>query len=528
MRWRNWNWLDLALLPSMMTVMRTCWLAPWLALLSSTFGIAPVLLFNSQGPQPAIGVTLLAGIPLLSFWLARLLMRHLPSEDELLLDHQSTATSVKVRFSLALIGLLALLIVLWWQYEQVKYAIWNPGWLIDLGQSLIHVEAVEAPSVWLTLITLIFLWLRGLLDAGRTLGHDDVWAAMSSGLTALVLYLLGSYLFGIAAPIDFSNWIVIFFGTGMVALAFSGLKVTIGLDWALSANRRNPKAPPLTRYWLISVAIVVLVLLGLGLGIGLLVAPEQVARFLAMLNVVLSLVWRVVAFILLTIAYVIFVITYYILRLFEPLIQRLLAALGDLSNLLPPPNGEQLPQQEPLATAAATMPDAYRWVALVIFLIGVALIFALVVRRLRLAQGIENDDVRESILSGDLLQDQLSRLWNRLFGKRTGDEAWDPFLSLEGETDTRRRIRAIYQQLLGASVRKGWARQPGQTPREYQGSLTAEVHAIGNPLQQMTEHYNHARYAPEPPAAESAVQAEQEWRLIEAELKGEQDDKVTR
>ena len=33
MRWRNWNWLDLILLPLFMAVMRACWLFPWLTII---------------------------------------------------------------------------------------------------------------------------------------------------------------------------------------------------------------------------------------------------------------------------------------------------------------------------------------------------------------------------------------------------------------------------------------------------------------------------------------------------------------
>lgn len=532
MRWRNWNWLDLALLPLMMSVMRTCWLAPWLALLSYTFGVLPVFLTSSHGTEPAIGLAILGGVPLFSFWLARLLMSRLPQDDEMVLGSPGAGISFKARFWLGIGGLLLLLVILWWQYEQDHFALWNPAWVVELGQTLTHVEAPMVASAWLSLITLIFLWLRGLLDASRILGHDDVWAAMSSGLIALVVYLVVSRLFAVPVAADFSNAIVLFFAAGMTALAFSGLKITIGLDWALSGSRRSPKAPPLTRYWLISVAIIVLVLIGLGLLIGLLVAPEQVARFVALINSALNIVWRLLSYVLVAIAYVLFIVTYTILRIFEPLIQRLLAAMGGLADIMPPPNAQDMPQQEPIANTVATMPDAYRWVALLLFLLAVAFVFALVVRRLRAAAALESDEERESILSGDLLQDQLARLWQRLWGSRSAEEAWDPYLSLEGEVDSRRRIRALYQRLLSVSGRKGVTHQRGQTPREYQGALTSELRTLDDPLQQITEHYNHARYAPDPPAAERAAQAEAEWQSIETEFGEEgkgagRDDRVT-
>lgn len=514
MRWRNWNWLELGLMPILMAVMRACWLVPWLALIQRFFAIDVELKTENLNLEPSLGMAVIVAVPLLSFWLSRFVTAQLPDDQEMATENR-VSIPLQSRLLLGGGGLATLLFVLWWQFAGATFPLWDLRWFTEIGQVLIHVEELKSITVWISLFTLIFLWLRGLLDAGRSLGHDDVWSAMSTGVAAIILYLLATNAFGSNVQANFSNLIVLFFGAGMAALAFSGIKVTVGLNWALSGSRRSAKAPPITRYWLISVGVVVGGLLGLGTAIGLLVAPEQVARLLATLNGVAKFLWMIVSTIILSIAYVVFFIVYYIMQLLSPLIERILESMGELANLLPPENGEELTPQEPLTTTLASVPDGYRWVGLLIFLIIVGIIFALVIRRLRRAQEVESDEVRESILSSDLLQDQLARLWNRLWGSGRKEGEFDPFLSLDGENETRRSIRQVYQQLLSASGARGLARQKAQTPAEYQTHLAKQVQVASDPLERVTERYIHARYAPEPPDAASADEAQQAWQSIE-------------
>ena len=111
------------------------------------------------------------------------------------------------------------------------------------------------------------------------------------------------------------------------------------------------------------------------------------------------------------------------------------------------------------------MPEPYRWVALLVVAIGVFIIFMFVLRRLRSRPDLVSDEVRESVLTTGLLQAQLAELWSRLrsrFGP--APEEPDPFLSLEGESDTRLLIRSIYRRLLAfAQIRNAARLQGGNT-----------------------------------------------------------------
>ena len=47
------------------------------------------------------------------------------------------------------------------------------------------------------------------------MGHDDIWGAMTSGVVAIILYLILTESFDAVVPENFSNWIVVFFAAGM-------------------------------------------------------------------------------------------------------------------------------------------------------------------------------------------------------------------------------------------------------------------------------------------------------------------------
>lgn len=511
MRWLRWNWLDQGLLPLLLALLRFCWLWPWLNLLPRAFTPNPPAVLLAPG--------LILGLPMLSFTLAALAPTH-----EVEPDRPSAAPRNEVawgaRLGIGLTGLLAILFCCWWQFYQQAAPLWDLHWIVTLGNNLIHWEPTLLPITWLLLLAAIYLWLRGLLDAGQSLGHDDIWGAVVRGIWALVLYLIVMASLHLALPDGVVNLIILFFAASMVALALTSLKITVGLDMALGfGQRRMSKAPPTTRYWLLSVLVVVLVLLGLGVGLALLIAPEQIARLLQLMAAVVSFIWRLIALVLIAISYVLVVIAYYIALLLEPLIRRLLAALADakLLQMAKQPDMTPTPQTAPLSLES--VPDPYRWLALAIFVIAVLVIFALVLRRLRAAQAEAPDEVRESILTTDLLQSQLASLWQKLLGRfRSGAALLSPFFALDGEAEGRRLIRLAYQQLLVVATTLGQTRQPAQTPGEYQQTLANQWATSDHALAVITRHYNHARYAPDVPLTQHVDEVQQAWATVQQQV----------
>jgi hypothetical protein len=264
------------------------------------------------------------------------------------------------------------------------------------------------------------------------------------------------------------------------------------------------------------VFIVVGGLVAIGLGLALVIAPAQVARLLALFGIVLGWIWRVISAILIAISYVLFVISYYIALLLQPLLERLMALLGAFQPMQAQEQGEPTPMPDMTEVASEAIPDAYRWLALAIFILAVLAIFALVLRRLSASAEEPVDEVRESILSTDLLQNQLAKLWQKWFGGLAA--RLPPYLSLDDETDTRQRVRRAYQSLLAAATAYGRPRGRGQTPVEYGGALKEHLVEDAPALNTITARYNHARYAPEPPTAEAAGEAADAWESIHQRL----------
>ena len=498
---KHWRWLDDGILPFSLIFLRACWLWPWLVLLQSVL--------SPSAPNTLMPLWLIIGTPLLGLTLAR----YLTSEDSSAND-QSTL-GWQTRFLMAGTGLLAILLAIWWQCYQAEFSLINPAWFQRLGQDLIHWPD-EIPAPLFVLLSTAFLWLGGLLDAAKRMSHDDIWRGFGIGFVALTLYLLLIAIGQIPLTNQVIYLLLLFFGVGMAALAFSSTKITAGLDRALGHSRSNPRAGSagtINRYWLITVGTVIISLIGLGLLLGLLIAPDDIAQLWAMINSVLSAIWYLISQVILFVSYVLFMILYYIGLLLKPLFEGLVpeeeeSAFEGLAEQERPPALEQV-MTEPTA-----VPDAYRWAGLVALVIVMLLIFALALRQLRKREEEELDEVRESILSADLLQSQLAGLFKDLLG-RARSAIVDPFLSLNNEDEARRIIRKLYQQLLslGQSEEVQQPRLPQQTPYEYEKSL--HDHVATDPLSTLTDHYMQARYGPDMPTAEDVEQSQEAWEKLQ-------------
>ncbi len=497
------------IVPILLTLMRFAWLWPWLLLLKS---------FLSPSYEGAlIDPWLLVGVPLLSLvavkW-ASVTPAPAPSTpDNKLMADVPNALAWRTRLTVALLGLVTVLGVAWWQYYRTAYTPWEVTWVYDLGYTLTHWGTEEVPPQVVTIFVLIILWLNGIGDAVRGLTHDDIWGALLRSVAGMVVFVIIMAIAKRPLPNELFYLIVLLFAAGMLALAFSSLKITVGLDRALGmGQRRISAAPNVNRYWLSSVFVTVGGLLAAGLLVAFVLAPEQMQRLLNAANVVIGWIGQAISAVLLALSYVAFYVVYLLARLLEPLIQRLLDRVADspLADMMPPP--EQMEQMQEVAQGNATLPDTYRWIGLALVVGLIIIAFALALRRLQTESATDEDETRESILTTDLLQDQLSGLWNRFFGRQR--TAHDPFLSLDGESDARRRIRAIYQQLLAGAATAGNARTPAETPTEYANHLQQTWQGQEEALAAVTAAYHQARYAPDEPNAEQNEAVTAAWRTL--------------
>ncbi len=188
----------------------------------------------------------------------------------------------------------------------------------------------------------------------------------------------------------------------MAGLGVANLKKSGGWGRSARASSMSPN-----RSWLVGIGLTIGVLLGVALLIGLIVQPEDAT----ILWRALGMIWQVVSTVL---VWIITVITYPIFIILEYLIRLLRSLFGDRSQeqeaqpLPGPPTPEPLP--EPPEQAVEAIPEPYRWVALLVMAAGVFIIFMLALRLMRSRAPNETDDVRESILTANLLSGATLRI----------------------------------------------------------------------------------------------------------------------
>ncbi len=502
MSWSRWNWLDDAVLPLAVAILRACWLWPWLELTRRWF-------------SPSRQETLLPVSLMIALFLGGMAAGRWASIDPKGLRDPSGLW--RARLAVAGGGLVIIVLVLWGRFYRMSYHLWNVRWLGALGLSLTH-WGDEIPAPFITLIASAYLWLRGVLDGRRPLLYDDVWGAFAAGFVMLALLVLGAAATQSGIPTGTEHAVLLFFGTGMAALALSGLEVARG-----SGRRQTEAQLKLNRYWLVSVASVIVGLLGLGLGLSALIAPETVARALSWTSIILKILgWLLY--------YLFFAFSYLIFLILDPLIRWLRSLLSSPSPREPMQmpdfqrQFEEMTQGQP-ATIPPALEEAFRWLGLAIVVLVIGLAFALALRRFWVGKEDEVEETRELILSRDLLQEQLSRLWRNWLQRlrRAPSVVFSPFLSLEGEPDTRRAIRAIYQALLAAAGERGLPRARGQTPIEYRNRLGELFPNAPGALDTVTDEYVQARYNPDVPTVEQAERARQAWEELQATLTARDD-----
>jgi hypothetical protein len=179
--------------------------------------------------------------------------------------------------------------------------------------------------------------------------------------------------------------------------------------------------------------------------------------------------------------------------------------------------------EKPTAELPPATVESMRWLGFVALLVVIAIAFALALRYFGSRRGEEADETRELIFSGDLLQEQLASLWRKWRQRFSGRAAGktDPYLSLAGETENRRLIRAVYQALLAAATAQGHGRVQAQTPVEYQAALAARFPTGGAALDTITAAYMQARYGLEPPPAGQVEAVQRAWDALREVLANE-------
>jgi hypothetical protein len=314
-------------------------------------------------------------------------------------------------------------------------------------------------------------------------------------------------------PSSVESWIVALFGIGMAALALTSLELS------QISGRSGPKNRlRLNRYWLGSAGAVIVGLLLLGLLLTALVTPSVVAQLFGWVPVVLGWIALALTYLMLAVAYVLF-------WLARPLIEWMMARAAEREPPETEPEGgsgaqfDEIVQGDTIELPPALI-ESTQWLAIVVALVVIGVAVALTLRYLRVQTEEDVEESRETIFSAGLLQAQLAALWRKLTarGATDADGRHSPYLSLADETEARREVRAIYQELLDLAKAHGHGRKPVQTPQEYFMHLAAAYPDASDALQTLTQHYIRARYGDDalPAAVIEAVRAA--WSHLRIEL----------
>ena len=376
------------------------------------------------------------------------------------------------------------------------------AWLLESLRRLTDLTG-SAINDLIAVFTLIYLWMRGILLARRSLSIEAVGFSFRAGVLLLVWFALFSGLF---LEIDISAFIAPFFFFGLLAVALARIE-------EVSRVPGSDRAPG-SGFWIGSaiVAVALVVLLGLLVATFFSTGPlEQVLRFLSPLLYVLELVLIVlVALVVGLVEFVLSIIPFDLSHI-QVWMQQMLEGL-QLS-------AEPLPVSTPQAAEPPPIWGAIQ--AGVIAAIGVSIV-ALVLLftwwRIHRDDGEGVGESRESLLSADALARSLLDML------RSGRDRLSQMAGLVERFGLGSRllsaisIRRIYANLVRLATRAGYPRLGAQTPYEYLAVLCEAWPEGREDMTAITEAYVNAHYGQVPDSSAELDRIRASWERVRLRL----------
>lgn len=482
MRWtlieRPWHLVDDGILPYALALMRSLWVWAWLRLINT---------LPESGDYGLLSWPAIFGLLACSTAIAQIASyvgqanRRRPWPERL------------TRSFVALSGLLAVVVTVYGAVPTARPAAGDWSWLAaPLYDPLRSIPA---------LLIATWLWWWGVLAGRFTIFYETYASNFAVGMAGLGLAAAVGLAVG-RAPFG------LLIGPALLFVAVSLITLAVASLRAARRYEREHFDPTfrVSRYWLATIVGVVVVLLAVGLLVVQLLTPDLVRRTLAALSPVLDLLAQGLWYVLMVIAWVIF-------TLLEPLVRSLRARQGESEPFRMPSPPDLTAQLREMETHPATVsPDFYHALRIVaaILLVGiVVLIFALAFKRFRAMHEEDVVEVRDSVLSLDLLKTQLQELFRR---RRPAPQP-PPFVNIAGD-DPAARIRRTYQALLAWAASQDMPRAAGMTPEEYLRFLGAMWPDCQAMLATITAAYLRARYSAEPVPVTAADEAARAWEQI--------------
>ncbi len=408
----------------------------------------------------------------------------------------------------AISGVVAVLVGLWWLYLRSSYDLWDVRWLGALWRISLAEVSSGLTVPLLSAVAAVLLWWRGIV-AGREpmIGYDAVYRGFSTGVVAWMAALVVAGTDGGWAGLG--GQVLLFFLAGLSGLALASLA-------SVQRQAHEQGGLGISRFWLVAVASVILTILALGVLMSQLLAPELLTQLLGLFRPVVNLLAQGLYILLTVIVALVFLVLGPIIEFLRPR-----SPSAPLPVPQPDPFESFRREMERAAQGGQAQPPGWA-IALVQTLLVLALLIAVLFflsrafRRLRLLDSEGVEEMRESIGSWALLWAQLGALLRRLRRRRVPPVASSPFLPLEavpGEAG-RLSVREVYRQLLALARERGVPRARSQTPYEYRGALSRTFPDNQGEVEAITEAYVVARYGPTSPPQTVVSWANRAWQAI--------------
>lgn len=377
-------------------------------------------------------------------------------------------------------------------------ASWS-GLLSDTFQ-LLTGSHVLVPASLSIVVGIAFLWWRGLRLAQKPFSLLDVSLGFQIGVLAFALFvLMGSS----QARQDINPVIIAFFFCQLLAIGLTRVE-TIGSQ---PGGRRSPFGG----WWAAvltasagSVVIIASLIVALVLGVG----PEQILRWLAPVLAIVMIPISILALPLIALAGMLleWLINVIQLRQLE-----WLQMLEGMQQATPEPPPEATP-----SAAAQALSQVLGYGKGLAVLVVLALIVAAVVWRVGRSQArrlARLEEEHESSWSSRSWAERLRRrLGERL--KRIGAAANLLARFGAGGLFTALSIRRMYAQLQQLAAKRGYPRQPSETPYEYLDVLYECLPGSQADVQQLTEAYVGVHYGELPERPDELAALREAWERI--------------
>jgi len=362
------------------------------------------------------------------------------------------------------------------------------------------------PATLVVILATALVWRRGMTADWHSYG--ELFRGFMTGVAVLgFLMLVVSGHAWDRAGLNMWTSMITFVLSALLSLAL------IGAYDVLTREQMGLVVPSLSRPWLAAAVVVTLSVMAVGWIVALILSPGTMAEMLRLLRPIWIVIREVILYVVLAFAYLIF-------WLLGPLLEMLQASVEGRWEEATEGLAERLEEEFEIVEATPADPNpvlqmALRIVFITVLVVGVALILYWAFRRRKRQRRQRIQEERESVLSRELLVQQLRDVFSRR--RRAGDVS--PFLPLSGE-DPRQAIRRLYQSMLSRMSDLGRARSPALTPRAYARVLVDVFPTEREALHTLTEAYLLARYAPEPPSQQDVRAASRAWEQIRARVGG--------